>query len=161
MFCPSCGINLTRPTKFCRQCGARVNLPENTEVTPLEKRFDEYLDGLFWTAFLGLGVIIGGLMILSEGLHLSAGWLIAYGALGSLAFLIVFGLSLWQTLVMAKAMNKAVTSAVTQTADELPPARDTNKMLPAASATPVETPASITENTTRNFEPLPVKPQAE
>lgn len=155
MFCPACGINIPRPTKFCRQCGARLNLPENTDVTPLENRFDEYLDGLFWTAFFGLGLILGGMVLIHEVLHFSQAWVIGYGIFSALVFLLIFGLSLWQTLMMAKAMNKAVT-----TANELPPVRNTNKMLPEANAVPVETSASVTEDTTRNFATVPAQPPA-
>ena len=150
MFCPACGTALARPTKFCSRCGARLQLPEQTEVTPLEKRFDEYLDGLFWTAFFGLAFVLGGAALFSQVLHLGRGFLIGYLILSSLAFLIVFGLRLWQTLVMARAFNQPGAAA-------LPAARTTDKMLPPAQAAPVETVASVTEATTRNFEPAPAK----
>jgi hypothetical protein len=150
MFCPTCGIALPRPTKFCRSCGARLQLPEQTEVTPLEKRFDEYLDGLFWTIFFGLGFVLGGMVLFSRVLRLGQGFVIAYMVLSALAFLIVFGLSLWQTLVMAKALHKPI-------ADVLPPARATDKMLPSGSEVSAEPVVSVTENTTRNFQPVPVE----
>jgi hypothetical protein len=39
--------------------------------------------------------------------------------------------------------------------EALPPARDTDKMLPAESSTPSELAQSVTENTTRSLEPTP------
>ena len=148
MFCPSCGNALNRPTKFCSRCGALLQTP--TEVSAQEKRFDEYLDGLFWTAFFGLGLILGGMVVMNEVLHFSRGWVIGYGLFSALIFLTIFGLSLWQTFVIGKTLNKSVR-------DVLPGARDTNKMLPAASEVPVEPVNSITENTTRNFAAVPVE----
>lgn len=148
MFCPACGSELARPTRFCIRCGARLQLSEKTEVTPLEKRFDEYLDGLFWTAFFGLSFMIGGAAIFSEILDLSRGFIIGYLILCSLAFLIIFGLSLWQTLLMARAIYKPADQTLTAS-------RDTDRTLPSASATPAEAVSSVTEATTRNFDPVP------
>jgi hypothetical protein len=130
--------------KFCNRCGAQLN---NQEMEKAEKRFDEYLDGLFWTAFFGLGFILGGMAVL-RGIDLSRWMIIAYSILSSTAFLIVFGLSLWQTLRLARIMKRTDGEA-------LPPARDTDKMLPAESSTPSELAQSVTENTTRSLEPTP------
>lgn len=144
MYCPACGSALSRQMKFCNRCGAQLN---NQEIEKAEERFDEYLDGLFWTAVFGTGIVLGGVAAL-RGLDLSRWMIIAYLILSSTAFLIVFGLSLWQTLRLARIMKKA-------DGEPLPSARDTDKILPAESSTPSELAPSATENTTRSLEPIP------
>jgi hypothetical protein len=148
MYCPSCGSALSRQVKYCTRCGAQTNTKETEKA---EKRFDEYIDGLFWSSVIGLGAILGGALlasILAEKLHLGRWMVIAYLILSSTAFLIVFGLSLWQTLRLARIMKKADGEA-------LPAARDTDKILPAESSTPSELAPSVAENTTRSLEPIP------
>lgn len=148
MYCSTCGSALSRQMKFCNRCGAQLN---NQEIEKAEKRFDEYLEGLFWTAVIGLGVILGGGFLaskLAEDLHLSRWIAIAYLILSSTVFLIIFGLSLWQTLHLAGMMKKADGEA-------LPAARDTDKILPAESSAPSDLAQSVIENTTRSLEPIP------
>jgi len=145
MYCPACGSALSRQMKYCTRCGAQTN---RRDIEQAKERFDEYLDGLFWTAVLGLGLILGGAALLTKVLHFSRGVGIAYLVLSSMVFLIVFGLSLWETLRLAGNMKKADGSA-------LPAPRDTNKILTAEGSTPRELAESVTENTTRSLEPIP------
>jgi hypothetical protein len=145
MYCPSCGSALSRQMKYCTRCGAQTNM---MEIGQAEKRFDEYLEGLFWTTVFGLGVILGGAIVLTKVLELSLGVVVAYLVLSSIAFLTIFWLSLRETLRMAKNLKKADVGA-------LEPSRDTNKMLPAEGDAPSVSPQSVTENTTRSFEPAP------
>jgi len=144
MYCPSCGSALSRKVKYCTRCGAQTNLKE---VKQAEKRFDEYMDGLFWITVFGLGFILGGAAILTKVLQFSRGVGVAYLVLSSIAFLIIFGLNLWETLRLAGSLKK--------TDGALEPSRDTNKMLPAEGTEPSELPQSVTENTTRSLEPMP------
>jgi hypothetical protein len=146
MYCPSCGSALSRQVKYCTRCGAQTN---RQEIKPVEKRFDEYLEGLFWVTVFGLGIILGGAVLLKV-LDFPRWLLIAYLALSSVAFLINFGLSLRETLRLAKSLKQAGGGAL-----EL--SRDTNKMLQAEGAAPVESPQSVTENTTRSLEPIPTE----
>jgi hypothetical protein len=145
MYCPSCGSALSRQMKYCTRCGAQTNM---MEIGKAEKRFDEYLEGLFWVTVLGLGVILGGATLLTKVLDFSLGVVVAYLVLSSIAFLTIFWLSLRETLRMAKNLKKSDVGA-------LEPSRDTNKMLPAEGDAPGVSPQSVTENTTRSLEPAP------
>jgi hypothetical protein len=44
------------------------------EIGQAEKRFDEYLEGLFWTTVFGLGVILGGAIVLTKFLNSASEW---------------------------------------------------------------------------------------
>ena len=145
MYCPSCGSALSRQMKYCARCGAQTNM---MEIGQAEKRFDEYLEGLFWVTVFGLGVILGGAILLTQVLDFSRGVVIAYLVLSSIAFLTIFWLSLRETLRLAKNLKKADVAA-------LGPSRDTNKMLPAEGSAPSVSPQSVTESTTRSLEPAP------
>jgi hypothetical protein len=150
MYCSSCGSALSRQTKYCTRCGAQT---DRQEIKTVEKRFDEYLEGLFWVTIFGLGIIIGGAVLLR--VFQFPNWLlIAYLALSSATFLITFGLSLMETLRLAKSLKQKDGGALASS-------RDTNKMLPAKGAEPVESPQSVTENTTRSLEPMPKENAAE
>jgi hypothetical protein len=63
--------------------------------------------------------------------------------LAALPELTILGMSLWQLVGIAREMKQMAKP------DELPPARDTNKMLSASN----DTPASIIEHTTLTLEP--------
>jgi hypothetical protein len=71
MYRPSCGSALSRQMKYCTRCGAQTNM---MEIGQAEKRFDEYLEGLFWTTVFGLGVILGGAIVLTKFLNSASEW---------------------------------------------------------------------------------------
>jgi hypothetical protein len=136
--------------KYCTRCGAQTN---QQEIKPVEKRLDEYLEGLFWITVFGLGIILGGAVLL-KALQFPSWLVIAYLALSSVAFLINFGLNLREALRLAKSLRQKDGAAMAAP-------RDTNKMLPAEGAAPAESAQSVTENTTRSLEPAPKEHAAE
>jgi hypothetical protein len=145
MYCHSCGIALTQQMKFCNRCGALLIKPE-TDLKRTEKRLDSYLEGLFWVTVFGLGIIFGGLIVLKK-VDFEKWVLITYVCLSSTAFLINFGINLWGALKLMKSSK------------EIPAPESNTKELEAGSPmllTPAPTP-SVTENTTRSFEPVTTK----
>ncbi len=52
--------------KYCNQCGAQLARKDES-VSATEKRFDDYLEGLFWVAALGLGMVLGGMIVIKTG----------------------------------------------------------------------------------------------
>ena len=141
MYCQACGISLSQQMKYCNRCGAQlITSNESAEIKPSEKRLDEYLDGLFWITVFGLGLIFGG-MILMKKFQLSDALIVAYLILSSTAFLINFGLSIWEVGRLVKSRRQ---TAIAIQAKHL----DTSELNPA-NARAALAPASITENTTR------------
>lgn len=148
MYCQACGMLLTQQMRYCNRCGTQlVASPEEAAVKKArEKRLDEYLDGLFWITVFGLGFVFGGMAILKK-LDL-ANWLIfGYMVLSSVAFLINFGFSVWGVVRITKEGRLEQT---------LPPIANTAELPPAQEAMPLP-PTSVTENTTRSFDPVYVK----
>lgn len=145
MYCHACGIALTHHTKYCNRCGAQLIKEDSTgELKPSEKRFDEYLDGLFWITVFGVGITLGG-MLLMKKVGFSDLFIAAYFALSSAAFLVNFGLSLRKALLLSKA------SGDLKSAGE----RQTNQLAPMVEPASLQPAPSVTEHTTRSFEPVP------
>ncbi|MCI0489240.1 MAG: zinc ribbon domain-containing protein [Blastocatellia bacterium] len=148
MYCSSCGTVLSKQMKYCNRCGARlIATKEATGIEAQEKRLDEYLTGLFWVTVFGLGLILGGMALMTEVLHLGRGVIIGYLILSSLAFIINFGLNLWETLRIIKSLREA------KGAGEVA-SFDTNELGPVKPAVALESAPSVTENTTRKLETI-------
>lgn len=117
---------------------------ERLEKTPAEKRLDEYLDGLFWISVFGLGFIIGGTVVLTK-VGVRDLLVVGYAILSTIIFLINFGFSLWGALSIMRSSKDG----------KLPmqPGHETRELEPP-KFDPIPIPTSVTENTTRSFEPL-------
>ena len=151
MYCQSCGTAVPQHMRYCNRCGMQlVASEESAAKTAREKRLDEYLDGLFWITVFGLAFVFGGTVILKK-LALNNWLILGYMALSSVAFLINFGLSLWG---VARIHREGKTDRF------LTPSPNTSELAnpPEAAALPPATPvSSVTENTTRSFDPVYVK----
>jgi hypothetical protein len=149
MYCQSCGAALPRPMKYCNHCGAKlVAEKKGGGESPPEKRLDEYLDGLFWITVFGLGLILGGMALMKKVLHLGDGLIAAYLILSSLAFLINFGLSLWEISRMMRSPGKAENALGRGE-------RETNKLGLAAPPAALGPAPSVTEDATQRLEATP------
>jgi hypothetical protein len=100
---------------------------------------------VFWVSVFGLAFIVGGAILLKK-VGFSDLVIIIYAVLSSIIFLINLALNLYSSMTLlrqAKERNKSVQTAP-ETA-ELNPARPEMFLTPAHS---------VTENTTRSFEPV-------
>ena len=146
MYCHACGIALSQPTKYCNRCGVQlINQDPTGEVKRTEKRLDEYLDGLFWITVFGVSLIFGGMVIMKK-VGLSDFFIFAYLLISSTAFLINFLINL------SAARRIGRKSRYLKGPDEL----ETGQL---GAATPEMLPpvTSVTDHTTRSFEPLYAK----
>ncbi len=150
MYCPSCGTALSQQLKYCNRCGSQLNAVAESS----KKRLDDYLDGLFWITVFGLGLILGGLALMKRVLNLSEGLIIAYLVMSSLAFIINFGLSLREILRMLRSQKEA--KSLGEVAQF-----DTNELKPGKASPALKAPPSVTEQTTRAFEPVYSKQKTE
>lgn len=149
MYCHACGIALTHSTKFCNRCGVQLLSQDPTgEVKRTEKRLDEYLDGLFWITFFGVGFIFGGMVVMKK-VGLSDFFIFAYLLISSTAFLINF------------IINLKAARGIGRKSQDLPgpDGKQTGQLAPAT--VDVLPPASVTDHTTRSFEPVYAKRKTE
>jgi hypothetical protein len=147
MYCHACGIALIQSTKYCNRCGAEqiTSGAALKHQAALEKRLDGYLDGVFWVSVFGLAFIVGGAILLKK-FGFSDPVILIYTVLSSVIFLINLVLNLYSSVTLlrsAKARNAAMQQAP-ETA-ELNPGRQEIFLTPAHS---------VTDNTTRSFEPV-------
>lgn len=150
MYCQNCGSALVHKTKYCNRCGTQLAPTTGTslEKTPAEKRLDEYLDGLFWISVFGLAFIIGGAVVLKT-IGLRDLIVISYLILSSVIFLVNFGFSLWGALsIMRSSKDGKLT---------MQPGHDTRELTPSTFEPLPVSITSVTENTTRSFEPVEPK----
>jgi hypothetical protein len=152
MYCQTCGTAIAHNTKYCNRCGTQL-VPSGEKIpdkTPAEKRLDEYLDGLFWISVFGLGFIIGGTVVLTK-VGLRDLIVLGYAILSTIVFLINFGFSLWGALsIMRSSKDGKLTMQPGHGTRELGP--------PKFEPIPV---ISVTENTTRSFEPVELSQKSE
>jgi hypothetical protein len=143
MYCQSCGIAIDPAMRFCNRCGTSVLSPSDAaDITKSFKRLDNYLDGLFWITAFGIGLTAGGMVLLKKT-GFSDSFILAFVILSSTAFLINFVINLWIVFGIVRQSKKVLSQTQANT-KELEP------MKPQPSLQP----ASVTDNTTRSFEPI-------
>ena len=153
MYCPNCGKENPEKPGFCRSCGlglrtisqALVNELSATKsddssieiVEPEQRRWRNPLMYGFLMLLLGMVTVIFGKKIAVEQLIADLGVLIAVLGIGLLGFK---GVSLIR--------SQSSSSPRTETLLESKPTTELPQALPAGE------PASVTEHTTRHFEPI-------
>jgi hypothetical protein len=141
---------LPQQLKYCNRCGAQLSSPKETELVAIfEKRMDSEMEGLFWITIFGLGLLIGGLFVLKKVLGFSEGMLVAYMALCAAAFVMYFGLGVWQIRRLAQSSREAGRAVQTGQAE-------TSELNPAQPSAALEAASSVTEHTTHTLEPARV-----
>nr|AIA12115.1 zinc-ribbon domain protein [uncultured bacterium] len=157
MYCSSCGGVVARGVSFCKHCGVKLNGEKGESV--VAKSPELFPDSLIWAIVsvfvVGLGCIIGLMSVMKKELGFNNGIIIAIALLSFLLlFMIeaVFVWLLWQRKREAKASD-SFARAKEQTTKELD-ARSQARTLPQ----PVP---SVTERTTRSFDPIYTERKAE
>lgn len=136
--------------KYCNQCGALLRPGGSADEAKI-KRLDDYLDGTFWTAVIGLGLVLGG-VIAMKALALPLSIIIGWSILSSFAFIIVFAICLWQIMMMSRK-TRSEKAATNSDSEEF----DTNKLAGQAKQASLPEPQSVIEDETRQFEPISEK----
>lgn len=145
MYCQSCGILIAQSMRFCNRCGTSVATQDAADIKRSEKRLDDYLDGLFWITVFGVAITAGGMLVLKKA-NLGDSFLLAFMILSSTAFFVNFAISLWMVLSIIKS-SKDKKSIGTVNAD-------TSELAPMNAPPALQPATSVTENTTRSFEPV-------
>ena len=151
MYCPTCGVSLVTALSYCNHCGASLNsLPAPVKRDTAE----EATDTLVWvnvgTTITLLGMALGALVLIKNG-SIDEKLGSTFVILSFVAFFVLEAIMLWRLLSVNRNKRSEATPAQLQSKDlstvELAeePAR--------ALQEPREPLSSITEETTRVFEP--------
>jgi len=153
MYCPNCGAESADELKYCKRCGAGLS----ASVSPVDPSTSKAATGaLFLLALVSIGGFIALFVTINNlGEHtVDPRTLIAVSAFGGATVVGVVGLLVWLLLRLMTGNQPAAPR------DKLPKPLARDYRTPQLPAPPVSMP-SVTENTTRNFEPGPYRDKSE
>ena len=147
MYCSSCGASVAHGLSYCNHCGAMLSseradsLIKSSEVKP-----GSIMWGMVAVLVFGL-VAITFLMMAMKMVGLDVGQIIAFTILSFLIMLLVEGVFIWQLVRRRRGAEETGDTALSkqQATKELEAAPE--RVLPDAMS-------SVTEHTTRSFEPI-------
>jgi hypothetical protein len=147
MYCPSCGTEVTKELNYCNRCGANLNPAVNVVEQPVRV---VSMNGPFWAmaimVVIGLGIIFAGMNDLAKkDIHPAA---LTWLGIASLATLLSAVALFMRQLSHMSGQPQAERSPKRKKA-EIETVRQAQ--LPPVRMEPVP---SVTENTTRTFEPV-------
>ena len=150
MYCHTCGVRLAQALSYCNHCGANLSgLPVQDKTTTAAMAIDTLLWVIVGTTITFLGMALGALVLIKEG-KIDERLGKTFVMLTFFALVVSEGVLVWRFLQLNRAAKGM--SAVPQPGDagreepELKTVRALNE--------PLEPVASVTEQTTRYFEPI-------
>ena len=145
MYCSACGVVVAQGLSYCKNCGARLS-QDDREGKSSEVKPDLLVTAMVATFVFGLAVI-GMLMgIMKVILGMDVGQILGFMSLLLLLMLILEGVFIMLLLRRSKGAEKTVALPQQQIA--------TNELEAAHVRALPEGMASVTEHTTRAFEPI-------
>lgn len=148
MYCSSCGAVAAQGLSYCKHCGAELGLTRRDGNIRSEPKPEMMVGAMVFTFLIGIAAVICLLQVM-KGLDPSDAALVrGLAALSFLLLLMLEGFFAWLLLRRRKADARAG-------GDDAPAERHTTKELvePTPRALPEQMP-SVTEHTTRTFEPV-------
>lgn len=155
MFCPSCGAEANQKTKFCKRCGTNMYPATNTvEVNLPRPRVTGMVVAIVGFCLTGMGISLAALSEFTRGDRLSAEAVFVFVCCLLFVFA-VSGLLVWQLARLINSYKDAVKQTIQKAQFESvpsaqsPPPPSPPLYIPAAQ----KSPSSVTEQTTRSFNP--------
>lgn len=143
MYCSTCGIAVADNLSYCNQCGARIVTANSDKVaTPRDASPGLLVAAMVATFICGLPVIAVLLGVMKTSLGLELGQILGFAVLSFLILILLEGVFLTLLLRRNRGVDEQERTAA------LP--RHTTKEL----AAPREPLSSVTDHTTRAFDPV-------
>jgi hypothetical protein len=145
MYCSSCGVAVTQALSYCNHCGAKLNrgekLAKSSEVKP-----DLLVTSMVATFIFGLAIITALMGVMKVILGLPVERVLAFSLIPFALMLVLEGV-LIRLLLRRNQRSETSDTAFSkeQATNELDPAQ--TRVLPEART-------SVTEHTTRAFDPI-------
>jgi len=148
MYCSSCGISVAQGLSYCNYCGAKLNGEKGDGVIKSSEVKPELLVSAMVAVFvLGLVAIIMLMGVMKAVLDLNVGLILAFTVLSFLIMLLIEGIIIRLLLHRKRGVEETVDPALSKGQE--------TKELDAAQARGLpEGMPSVTEHTTRAFEPI-------
>ncbi len=147
MYCSSCGVAIAQGLNYCNYCGAKLsgaksdNAIKSSEVKP-----DALIQAMVAVFVCGLGAIIGLMVVMKNVLDLNVWPILAFTLLSFMIMIMIEGVLIRQLRGKRGAWEAGDTMRLKgQATKELDAAQ--GRVLP-------EPVPSVTEHTTRAFEPI-------
>lgn len=145
MYCSSCGVAVAKNLSYCNHCGKKLQRgdSESSEIRP-----DWIVFMMVATFLMGLLVITILMGVMKSVLELPVDVILPLMALPFALMLIIESVLIRLLLRRKDAVNKQIALSNEQVTNELDEARQRLLSQPAVS---------VTEHTTRAFDPIPVE----
>ena len=148
MYCSSCGVAVTQGLMYCNYCGFKLSTGDNGDKPPdTRPGGKEYLVTMMVATFvMGLFAITIFMGVMKAVLHFEYGPLIAFTMLSFLIMLMLEGIFIFLLFRRKHGDDEP--------RETLRNNRAATKELEAQTRLPMEPVASVTEHTTRAFDPI-------
>ena len=148
MYCSTCGVAVAQGLSYCNYCGSKLSGARGDNASQSSDLKPETLIQAMLAAFVcGLGAIIGLIAVMKSVLELNQGQILAFTLLSFLIMIVLEGVFIRLLLRGKRGTEKASDTVLLneKTTKELAAAHE--RMLP-------EPVPSVTEHTTRAFDPI-------
>jgi hypothetical protein len=162
MYCPSCGTEYTIELKYCNRCGANLNTGLSTQVEPVIMNVTKPALIIGATLVIltlgGFGGLVGGAIGLASVVH-GNDPLIAMILFGMMTIMVV---DIFLVRLLTKIVNASLSSSTqTQPRRSNALANPSVTQLPQPPTARLQGVPSVTEGTTRFFEPYETSGEAQ
>jgi hypothetical protein len=147
MYCSSCGTEVTKELNYCNRCGANLNSTTSDSEQPVRVVGNGPIWAMAFMVVIGLGIIFATVSDLArKEFHPAALTWIVLGSLAMLFGVVSLFLRYWSQMAGISQQTERPARRRKPNLSEPRPAQ-----LPPSRIEPVP---SVTENTTRTFEPI-------
>ncbi len=155
MYCPSCGSEYTVELKYCNRCGANLGgaLEEQVQVVPVSLTKPALIIGVVMAILtvMGFGMVIAGAVELSHNPRFGPDAIASIVVPGMMTILVI-------DILLVRQLSKIITASLSSSTQvqhkrtkALP--NPTMAQLPQPPTSRLQGVPSVTEGTTRFFEP--------
>jgi hypothetical protein len=142
MYCSSCGTEVTTGLSYCNRCGTTLLARDRSATGPPQVPFEPLVWAIVSVTLAGLGAVIGLMAVMHEVLKFNDVLIIAFSIVSLLLILGVDSVLVWLLMRVVRAGIPTKPKG---------PAAIESYMAPMPLL--VEPPPSVTEHTTRAFDP--------
>lgn len=147
MYCSSCGVAVAQGLSYCNYCGAKLGEAKSDSLVKSEIKPELVVSAMVATFVLGLIAITALIGVMKSVLGLEAGQILAFAGLSFLMMIVLEGVFLLLLFRRPRTKHEALISESLN--------GQTTKELDVAQARALREPGlSVTDNTTRAFEPI-------